>query len=144
MALVPMALVLAAGSVMAWLGQPQLDRARENGDEQQQQQQQEQARSVTALDGVLRARQTSPGRGSTSRLPPPGSGTPPTNSWSPIAETPPRACLVDQGTGSQSQIRIAATSTVPRQMKSRLSSRVATARNSLSLLIARSATLRSL
>ena len=98
-----MTLVLAAASVMARLGQPQLDRARENGDGQQQkqqkqqeqeQQQQEQARSVTALDGVLRARQTSPGRGSTSRLPPPGPGTPPTNSWSPIAGTPPNPSVL--------------------------------------------------
>jgi cytochrome oxidase assembly protein ShyY1 len=55
-----MALVLAAASVMAWLGQWQLDRARENGGEQQKQ---EQARPATALDGVLRARQTFPGRG---------------------------------------------------------------------------------
>jgi hypothetical protein len=55
-----MALVLAAASVMAGLGQWQLDRARENGDEQQKQ---EQARPVTALDGVLRARRTFPGRG---------------------------------------------------------------------------------
>ena len=102
-----MTLVLAAASVMAGLGQWQLDRARENGDEQQKQkqkqqqqkqkqkqkqkqQEQEQARSVTALDGGLRARQTFPGGGSTSRLPPPGPGTPPTNSWSPIAGTPPR------------------------------------------------------
>ena len=91
-----MALVLAAASVMAGLGQWQLDRARENGDEQQKQkqhrsrkQEQEQARSVTALDGVLRARQTFPGRGSTSRSPPPEPGTPPTSSWSPIAGTPP-------------------------------------------------------
>jgi hypothetical protein len=58
-----MALVLAAASVMAGLGQWQLDWARENNDEQQQKQQkqQEQACSVTALDGVLRARQTFPG-----------------------------------------------------------------------------------
>ena len=86
-----MTLVLAAASVMAGLaglGQWQLDRARENGDEQQQkkkqkqkqqEQEQEQARSVTALDGGLRARQTFPGRGSTSRSPPPGPGTPPTS-----------------------------------------------------------------
>ena len=62
MALVLMALVLVAASVMARLGQWQLDRARENGGKQQQKKQ-EQARSVTALDEVLRARRTFPGRG---------------------------------------------------------------------------------
>lgn len=37
------------------------------------------------------------------------------------ARAPTRACPVDHGTGSRSQILMDATSMVPRQMKSRLS-----------------------
>jgi len=55
-----------------------------------------------------------------------------------------RACPVDHGTGSRSQIRIEATSTVPRQTKSRLSYLVATARCWRSRPKARSTTLRCL
>jgi hypothetical protein len=51
---------------------------------------------------------------------------------------------MDHGTGSRSQIRIEATSTVAWYMNSRLSYRVATARNCLSLLKHRSTVLRSL
>ena len=55
-----------------------------------------------------------------------------------------RACLVDHGTGWRSQILIEATLTVPRQMKSRLSYLVATARYWRSWQKARSTVLRSL
>jgi len=53
-----------------------------------------------------------------------------------------RACPVDHETGCRSQIRIEATSMVPRQTKSRLSYRVATARCWRSWQNARSTTLR--
>ena len=55
-----------------------------------------------------------------------------------------RACPVDHGTGWRSQILIEATSTVPRQTKSRLSYRVATARCWRSWQKARSTVLRCL
>jgi pimeloyl-ACP methyl ester carboxylesterase len=76
------------------------------------------------------------------------------SSWSSVIEllqqqgytviAPVRACPVDHGTGCRSQIRIEATSTVPRQTKSRLSYLVATARCWRSLQKARSTTLRCL
>lgn len=65
-----LALVLLAASIMAWLGQWQLDRARENGGDQQKQ---EQARPPTPLDQVMHARQTFPGRAA--KLPVSASGT---------------------------------------------------------------------
>lgn len=50
-------LVLAAAMIMSWLGQWQLDRARENGGRQQRQ---AQARPAVPLAGVLPARRTFP------------------------------------------------------------------------------------
>jgi cytochrome oxidase assembly protein ShyY1 len=52
-------LVLVAASIMAWLGQWQLDRAHENGSKAQKQ---EQARKPTPLDQVMHARQSFPAR----------------------------------------------------------------------------------
>ena len=62
----------------------------------------------------------------------------------PTKQSTTRACPVDHETGWRSQIRIEATSMVPRQTKSRLSYLVATARCWRSWQNARSTTLRCL